>query len=201
MWRPPGVAGVRAEASAAAAAADGAATVSGSALHQQRAHRDPVLPALGFIRAALFWKLAAGDGTERGVGDELSTRTTMLYSWIPAVWIPAAALLFGFQGKGRFFHSLLSCAGDGETAGLSGGEPQPPSTGFIPLTRGVEVCDVTETQQSARREAEDQCADVLSCAAECTCNMWGVRACVYFQYSLSISLFLFFLSLVAQQIP
>lgn len=100
-WRPPGVAGVRAEA------ADGAATVSGSALHQQRAHRDTVLPPLGFICAALFWKLAAGDGAWSGRAFHLDN---MLYSWIPAVWIPAVALLFGFQGKG-WFHSLMSFAG------------------------------------------------------------------------------------------
>lgn len=101
QWRPPGVAGVRAEA------ADGAATVSGSALHQQRAHRDTFLPPLGFICAALFWKLAAGDGAWSGRAFHLDN---MLYSWIPAVWIPAVALLFGFQGKGGF-HSLMSCAG------------------------------------------------------------------------------------------
>lgn len=100
-WRPPGVAGVRAEA------ADGAATVSGSALHQLRAHRDTFLPPLGFIFAALFWKLAAGDGAWSGRAFHLDN---MLYSWIPAVWIPAVALLFGFQGKGRF-QSLMSCAG------------------------------------------------------------------------------------------
>lgn len=99
--RPPGVAGVRAEA------ADGAGTVSGSALHQQRAHRDTFLPPLGFICVALFWKLAAGDGAWSGRVFHLDN---MLYSWIPAVWIPAVALLFGFQGKG-WFHSLMSCAG------------------------------------------------------------------------------------------
>lgn len=37
-----------------------------------------------------------------------------------------------------------------------GGESQLPWGGLILLTRGVKVCDVTETQHRARTEAEDQ---------------------------------------------
>lgn len=166
-WRPPGVAGVRTEAT------DRTATVSGSVLHQQRTHRDTFLPPLGFIFAALDWKLAAGEGAW---SERASHLDNMLYSWIPAVWIPAVVLIFGFQGK-AWFHSLMSCTGVGKLRGW--GEITAAVEGFYSAESRCEGMwrDRDPTQSTDRSRGPVSWCPVLSCTAECSCNMWSVRAC------------------------
>ena len=103
------------------------------------------LPPLGFIRSASssgnYPLETQFSRAERGT---FAPGGTMLYFWIHTVWIPGIAFLFGFQGKGSF-HSFFISWIPLENTGVERKIAVDVycSCDCPPLTRVVEVCEVT----------------------------------------------------------